>query len=187
VAQEAPAELIDQARRDRGAFGHVYDLYVHRIYGFAVAHSRTREDAEDLTALTFERALSAIGGYQERGAPFSQWLYRIAANLAIDRARRTSGVVIQGESAISAIGSEDDYANPARLAERWERANRLLDCVARLPTEQQEAVRLRFYADRSFAEIGDAMVRSESAAKQLVYRAVRQLRLVVQRETFGDA
>ena len=60
MAEEAPAELIDQAKRDPSAFGFLYDLYVNRIYGFALSHSKTREEAEDLTALTFERALAAI-------------------------------------------------------------------------------------------------------------------------------
>jgi RNA polymerase sigma-70 factor (ECF subfamily) len=186
-ADEATAELIDRAKRDRRVFGQLYDLYLRRIYAFCLVHSRSGQDAEDLTALTFERALAGIGRYENRGTPFSQWLFRIAANLAIDRARRAQGVVLLGDDALNPLGSPDSLTNPAILVERWERANRLLDGVSALPQEQQEAVRLRFYAECSFAEVGEAMARSEAAAKQLVYRALRQLRAVLESEKSVDA
>lgn len=187
MAGDADAELIEQAKHDSAAFGRLYDLYVHRIYGFALAHSRTREEAEDLTAQTFERALAGIGRYESRGTPFSAWLYRIAANLAIDRARRAGGVVLLGEEAMPEIGSPEDDTDPPRLVERWERANWLLDHLDYLPGEQQQAIQLRFWGERSFAEIGDLMGRSEAAAKQLVYRAIRALRLQIEGEAQSNA
>lgn len=186
MAQEASAELIERAKQDRVGFGPLYDLYVNRIYRFALVHSLSREDAEDLTALTFERALGAIARYRDLGVPFSHWLFHIAANLAIDRARRSPGMVIQGDEAFRAIGSPDEFAHPQQLVERWERANQLLACLGRLPQEQQEAVRLRFFGERSFAEIGEAMAKSEDAAKQLVYRGVRRLRMSLPSEVLRD-
>jgi RNA polymerase sigma-70 factor (ECF subfamily) len=187
MAEEASRELVEQAKHDRVAFGRLYDLYVHRIYGFALGHTRTREEAEDLTAQTFERVLAGIGHYEFRGAPFSAWLYRIAANLAVDRARRSGGVVLLGEDALPDLGSSGAEADPPRLVELWERANWLLDQVADLPPEQQQAVRLRFWGERSFAEIGEAMGRSEAAAKQLVYRGLRVLRLQIESEAGSNA
>jgi RNA polymerase sigma-70 factor (ECF subfamily) len=176
VAEEASPELIERAKQDRAAFGRLYDHYVHRIYGFALGHTRSREEAEDLTALTFERAMSAIGRYQPRGVPFSSWLFRIAANLAIDRARRGHGVLLLREEDLPEEGTRADDADPPQVVEEWERANWLLDHVARLPGDQQRAIALRFWGERSFAEIGETLGRSEAAAKQLVYRALRGLR-----------
>jgi RNA polymerase sigma-70 factor, ECF subfamily len=187
VAEEAPDELIEQAKQDPAAFGLLYDLYVRRIYGFAVAHSRSREEAEDLTSQTFERALRAVAGYRQRGVPFSQWLYRIAANLAIDRARRRGGVVLVGEASMPVAGRRDHSPGPPELVERWERASRLLERMEDLPSEQQDAIRLRFWKERTFTEIGDAMGRSEQAAKQLVYRAIRKLRLEIEQEARAHA
>lgn len=187
MVEEASPTLIERAKHDRAAFGHLYDLYVHRIYGFALGHTRTREEAEDLTAQTFERALAGIARYEPRGTPFSAWLYRIAANLAIDRARRTGGVVLLGEGALPETRARDAEADPPGMVERWERANWLLDHLALLPHEQQQAVQLRFWDDRSFAEIGEAMERSEAAAKQLVYRAIRGLRIHIGGEAQSNA
>lgn len=187
MAEEASTDLIERAKHDRTAFGDIYDLYLDRIYRFAIAHSMSQQDGEDLTALTFERALSAIGRYEQRGVPFSQWLYHITANLAIDRSRRMQAVMIRDDDVISSIRSTDKYTNPQHMVERWERANHLLNYVIQLPDEQQRAIQLRFFAEKSFAEIGEAMARSEPAAKQLVYRAIRQLRVTLQREVALDA
>ena len=82
MRSEAEPALIAQARHDRAAFAALYDLYVTRVYAFCAVHSTSREDAEDLTAQTFERALHAISHYEERGQPFSAWLLRIAAHAA---------------------------------------------------------------------------------------------------------
>ena len=87
MRREADPELIARARHDRAAFAALYDLYVARVYAFCAVHSATREEAEDLTAQTFEQALGAIARYEERGQPFSAWLLRIAANAAANRAR----------------------------------------------------------------------------------------------------
>lgn len=187
MAEEASPELIERAKRDRTAFGHLYDLYVHRVYGFALGHTRTREEAEDVTAQTFEQALAGIARYEARGTPFSAWLYRIAANLAIDRTRRRGGAVLLGEDALPVQPTRNPEDDPPGVVERWERANWLLDRLAVLPAEQRQAVELRFWGERSFAEIGEAMGRSEAAAKQLVYRAIRGLRIHIDGEAQSNA
>lgn len=186
MAEEASPELVALAAHDRTAFGRLYDLYVHRIYGFALAHSGNRQEAEDLTAQTFERALAGLGRYEARGVAFSAWLYRIAANLAVDRARRTGRMVLLGEEYLPA-NTHPEGLDPAEVVERWERSNWLLDHLSALPPEQQRALRLRFWGERSFAEVGEAMGRTEPAARQLVYRALRAVRRRIDVEERSNA
>ena len=142
-----------------------------------------------MTAQTFERALARIGGYEDRGIPFSAWLFRIASNLVVDRARRRGKATILGDDALPEFdprGSAVDYG-PAAMVERWERATWLLAHVEVLPTDQQQAVQLRFWGERSYAEIGEQMGRSEAAVKQLVYRALHAMRAHIEREAPGNA
>jgi RNA polymerase sigma-70 factor, ECF subfamily len=188
MAEEATGEQVEHARRNRVAFGHLYDLYVRRIYGFALAHTSSREDAEDVTAQTFERALARIAGYEDRGVPFSAWLFRIASNLLVDRARRKRGILLLGDDELMEFdprGKEVDET-PVAVMERWERANWLLQHVDSLIPDQQQAIELRFWQEHSFAEIGAHMGRSEAAVKQLVYRAVRILRTHIEQEAHGN-
>ncbi len=196
--EEAGAELIARARHDRAAFGELYDLYLRRVYAFCLAHSPGREEAEDLTAQTFERALSAIGRYEDRGAPLSAWLLRIAANAAADRGRRAGSITI-----VSATPAREDAgpygygAEPQlpeaeeesaeNLVERWERAAWMRAHLATLPEDQQRAVRLRFYEDRALLDIATHMGRSEGAVKQLLQRALRALRVRMNEEGPANA
>lgn len=178
MRREASPELIAHARHDRAAFGELYDQYVPRVYAFCRHYSDTREEAEDLTARTFERALGAIGRYEDRGLPFSSWLLRIAANLAIDRARATHPSLPLREE-ISRL--EDD----GQLRE-WEESYWLRLHVAALPEDQREVVRLRFFEDRRFADVAREMGRSEGAVKQLLRRALKALHRQIEGEGPAD-
>ncbi len=184
---EASAALIARARHDRAAFGDLYDLYFRRVYTFCALHSATREEAEDVAAQTFERALAHIGRYEERGAPFSAWLLRIAAHAAADRARRA----VHAPVASAAAPHTEDVAAPERTAadevEQWDLASWLDGHLAALPPAQRRVVRLRFYDGCSFAEVAERMGRSEGAAKQVLRRALGALRARLRAEERDEA
>lgn len=177
---EAEPGLIERARHDRAAFASLYDFYVARIYAFCAVHSASREDAEDLTAQTFERALGAIARYEERGQPFSAWLLRIAANAAANRSRRPMPVPLLADESQPPSPSSRDDATIAQLAEswveEWERADWIAGHLEALPADQRHVVRLRFFEDRSFDDVAVQMGRSEGAVKQLLRRSLMALR-----------
>ena len=179
---EAPPALVAQARTDQAAFGQLYDLYVRRVYAFCALGGRSREEAEDLTAQTFERALRAIGRYEERGAPFSAWLLRIAAHSVVDRVRRGpldgAELLDDDEGAAADVGPD--------WVEEWELATWLRGHLAELPEDQRRVVRLRYYEDRSFGDVATRMDRSENAVKQLLRRALAAVRMRVHEEVVGD-
>jgi RNA polymerase sigma-70 factor (ECF subfamily) len=171
---EASPTLVERARHDRAAFGEIYDLYLPRVYAFCRIHSATREEAEDLTAQTFQQALAAVRRYEERGLPFSAWLLRIAANVVADRARRARHVTVAPD--------ELDLVPGESRLENFERAVWLRTHLEALPADQREVVRLRFYEDRSFRDVAERMGRSEGAVKQLLRRALKALHVRMQQE-----
>jgi RNA polymerase sigma-70 factor (ECF subfamily) len=188
--EEATPELIERAKGDRQAFGQIYDLYVSRVHAFCRAHAAGREEAEDMTAQTFERALVAIARYQHRGRPFSAWLLRIAGNLVVDRYRRRGGVRLTYLGTDPIPEPLHGYAEsdlPSRLVEQWEEAGRLLAHVATLPIDQQQAITLRYWEDRSVPDVAARMGRSEGAVRQLLHRGVKSLRICLEREALGHA
>jgi len=186
--KEADAHLILRARHDRAAFGEIYDIYLPPVLAFCRAHSTDLDEAEDMTAQTFERALMAIGRYESRGIPFSAWLLRIAANLVIDRSRRQKPVINAGDDPLPEGGIERRSENvPATLVEQWERAGWLLSHVASLPSDQQQAINLRYWEDQSVATVAERMGRTEAAVRQLLHRAIVALRLRVEGEMAANA
>jgi RNA polymerase sigma-70 factor (ECF subfamily) len=91
-AEAEDVQLAAWAKQDSEAFGELYTRYIKKIYNYVYYRTGNHHDAEDLTSRVFYRALAHIGNYQDRGVPFSAWLYRIAHNLVAnwhrDRDRR---------------------------------------------------------------------------------------------------
>lgn len=80
--------LVDRCRQHDGeAFGRIIDAYHGRLYGFVRRMVRDAEDAADVTQEAFVKAFQAIGRFDGRSS-FRTWLFRIAYNLCIDRARK---------------------------------------------------------------------------------------------------
>ena len=66
-------------------FQRVYDQFYRKIVHFLINFSG-KNDAEDLTQEVFVKVNNSLGAFKEE-ATISTWLYRIAANIAIDRAQ----------------------------------------------------------------------------------------------------
>jgi RNA polymerase sigma-70 factor (ECF subfamily) len=78
--------LIEAAQRDPARFAALYDLYFDRIYAYVARRASSRDEAEDIVSEVFHKALANLRRFEWRGAPFSAWLYRIAANEITDHA-----------------------------------------------------------------------------------------------------
>jgi RNA polymerase sigma-70 factor (ECF subfamily) len=99
--------LVERAKSDPEAFGELYERHFDGIYAFAYARLNTRTEAEDATSEVFFKALRGIRGYRRTDKPFRAWLYRIAANVIIDRRRRQRPTTALEESVEAAIESPD--------------------------------------------------------------------------------
>ena len=73
------AELVERARTQPEAFGHLYDRYYGVVLNYVFRRTLDVALAEELTSNTFFNALRALGVYENRGK-FLAWLYRIAGN-----------------------------------------------------------------------------------------------------------
>ena len=74
-------ELILRAREDPEAFAMLYERYVDRMYAYFYYRTGSHADAEELTSRFFHRLIERLHLFQDRGAPVSAWLYRIAHNM----------------------------------------------------------------------------------------------------------
>lgn len=166
--------LIQRAKTDKEAFGLLYERYVDRIYKYVYYRTSNVADAEDLTARIFERAMNHIGSYQDKGLPFSAWLYRIAHNLVAnwhrDRSRRTF-IALEDVAQWTVTDHGPEFA-----AQLMEDKEALGEAISRLPAERQELLMLKFLERLSNAEIGEIMGRSEGAIKSLYHRTLLSLR-----------
>jgi RNA polymerase sigma-70 factor (ECF subfamily) len=145
--------------------------YRGTIYSFIRRKGFSPEEADDLTQETLIRAYSHLAGF--RGACLDAWLYRIAANIAVDHIRKRRVTTVPLDSVALMDDGEEDALG--RLA-RADRRQRVLAIIAQLPECHQRILQLRYYEDRSLTEIADLMHCSPMAAKLRVFRAVTALR-----------
>lgn len=166
--------LVEQAGSDAEAFGQLYERHVRRIYNYIYYRTGNHHDAEDLTARVFQRALRHVGKFENKGVPFSAWLYRIAHNLVAnwhrDRGRRPT-VPLEDHLLTGGGGP-----HPEALALASEERDILMAAVARLPEDRQQLLILKFVERLSNAEIGVIMGKTEGAIKSLYHRTLNALR-----------
>jgi RNA polymerase sigma-70 factor (ECF subfamily) len=168
------AVLVEMARRDRAAFGVLYERYAKKVYNYIYYRTGSHEDAEDLTSRVFHRALTHIQGYIDRGVPFQAWLYRIAHNLVANwhRDRSRHKVIPLDEFVATRLRSEA----PEAAAESQNEQQRLVEAIRTLPEDRQQLLLLKFVDRLSNQEIGEIMNRSEGAIKSLYHRTLLALR-----------
>jgi len=175
--------LVERAKEDPAAFGVLYKRYVRKIHRYVYCRIGNRHDAEDLTAKIFHKALANIGRYENRGLPFSAWLYRIAHNLVAnwlrDRSRRKVISLDELTSTVQHSGSAPD-----QQAEINEKREALLEAIQGLPPDRQELLILKLMEGMSNAEIGQVMGRSVGAIKSLYYRTLIDLREDLEKRGF---
>jgi RNA polymerase sigma-70 factor, ECF subfamily len=167
-------DLVDLAGADKEAFGELYERYLTKIYNYIYYRTGNAQDAEDLTAKVFYRAMSHIQNYEDKGVPFQAWLYRIAHNLVAnfhrDQSRRK--VIPLDDYIAHSLRSEA----PDKQTEATEEQEMLLAAIRRLPEDRQQLLILKFVEHKSNAEIGDLMERTEGAIKSLYHRTLLALR-----------
>ncbi len=174
LGDEDEAMLVERARTDPVAFGQLYERYVDRVYSYILYRVGNAQDAEDLTARTFYRALDKLNTYEDRGLPFSAWLFRIAHNLVAnwhrDRSKRRFLPIEK------LWWQSEDRVTPQEQVEQEENQRDLWAAINRLPEERRNLLLYKVNTTLSNLEIGEMMNKSESAIKSLYFRTLAALR-----------
>jgi RNA polymerase sigma-70 factor, ECF subfamily len=156
---------------DRDAFGRLYLRYFDGIYGYLRTALRDPHEAEDAAQDVFMQALRAMPSYELRGQPPRRWLFRIARNQAIDRARRCRSHPEDPVTLEARLDADPHDAFDCLLSDAA-----LLAHIKRLPDAQREVLFLRYAAGFAATEIAAMTNRLPSAVRQLHHRAITDLR-----------
>jgi RNA polymerase sigma factor (sigma-70 family) len=162
--------------RDAGtrSFEEVYDDHVWDVYGFFAYRLDSREDAEDLTQLTFERALRAWRRFDPTVASARTWLTAIARNALIDHHRRRG---VAGRTLSDDDLSDAEVPSVSGPDERpFGPDPELAAALGRLTDRERDVIALRFGADLNGPEIAAQLELTLANVQQLSSRALRKLR-----------
>jgi len=162
-------------RGAENAFRTLVERHAPMVYGTALrvlANGALAEEATQATFIVLARKAARI----RRGTIVAGWLYRTARFVALE-ARRTETRREQRQENFLAMNNDAESI--------WREVSPFLDdALHRLGTADRDALVLRFFNDKSFADVAQALGTSEAAAKMRVARAIEKLRTTLAREGF---
>jgi len=176
-AVETDETLVLRAQAgDTGAFDELVRRYTSIVYRILYKILRHDEDTQDALQDTFVSAYRALPRFRQ-DARFSTWIYRIATNAALmkARARKTNLVSLdhptEDPDAQSAWELPDWSATPDEEIRTGETRRIMEDAIQAPPPEQRAAFVLHDIQDLSSAETAQAMGITVSAVNSRLHRA----------------
>ncbi len=185
-AASGEAALVGRAiAGDADAFGELYLRHTDAIYRYIYLRVGNAKDTEDLTEQVFLKVWEALPGYEQRGKPFINWVYRIAHNAVVDHHRQRRPL-----PATPLLEEEHwESQEPSALTQviEAERAATLSSVISELSDDQQQVIILRFVQGLPHAEVADIIGKSEGASRVIQYRALAALKELLEGLGEGDA
>jgi RNA polymerase sigma-70 factor (ECF subfamily) len=164
-------QLIARARTgDKEAVSALYEGYAQAIFRYISYRVESDMIAEDLTADVFLRMVQGLPRYQDTGAPFGAWLYRIAANQVTDHHRQKRRIA----EPLSENQPSDDTDPFGKTARQQEQAN-LRRALAALPEDYQTLLILRFMQGLPHNEVAGILNKSDASIRVMQHRALKAL------------
>jgi RNA polymerase sigma-70 factor (ECF subfamily) len=155
-------------------------LREHRRIVFKVArvYARGVHDRDDLAQEIATQLWRSFGGFDERRAKFSTWMYRVALNVAISYSRSAIRSAADCIEPLDSVHLETVAAPVASHDESLERDERIavLDAFIGGLDPLNRALVLLYLDDRPYAEIADVLGISETNVATKLGRIRQKLR-----------
>jgi RNA polymerase sigma factor (sigma-70 family) len=149
------------------AIDDLYRQHGGEVYRYAYAVLGNHADAEDVTQTTFLNAYRSLEQGVRPRKP-SNWLLTIASNAIKQRFR-------QEQTRPREVQLDDRLAGSEAADDDSPTVGELLAALSKIPPQQRQALVLREFEGRSYAEIGEILSVTTSALETLLFRARRSL------------
>jgi RNA polymerase sigma-70 factor (ECF subfamily) len=155
---------------DRAAFEELYRRYAPSVLAMARRQLADRGSAEDVTQETFTAVWRSAQRYRPSGANGSAWIYTIARNAIINRARRRPAPIIKLASEVSTEPGPDESVYGSWLSWRVQAA------LVQLPDRERIVVELAYWSGLSQSEIASYLDVPIGTVKTRMRAGLRRLR-----------
>jgi RNA polymerase sigma-70 factor (ECF subfamily) len=138
----------------------------------------TKEDREDVLQNAFLKAYRNLNSFDPE-LSFSSWMYRITHNEAMSwfRARQARPSVTLGEDGERLLMEiKDESADTAHASELRLSGEELARALATLAPKYRDVLALRYFEERSYAEMSDILELPVGTVSTLIHRAKRALK-----------
>src|SRR5450756_100346 len=159
------------ATRSETAFAELVNRHLNLVYSAALRRTGDPHLAGDITQAVFIILSRGLGDVYKRQI-LTGWLYRTTQYAAADALKQQCRRQRREHQA-----HLESTMNPPATDEHWQHIAPLLDAAMDTLNERdRNAVLLRYFEDKSLAEVGTALGLSEDSARMRVNRALEKLR-----------
>ena len=176
----AERSLVAQCQRqDIEAFAKIVDAYQVRILGFVRRMVPDHEEALDVTQEVFIRAFQSLGRFDGR-CSLRTWMFRVAHNLCIDRARRSKRApaamsLDAGFESSEPIEFSDERWDPAQMAMNAELQVEVEHAISSMSDKLRTVLLLHDKEDMGYDEIASTVGIPVGTVKSRLFLARRHL------------
>ncbi len=173
-------ELVERVQQgDLDAFEHLVRRYQHRVYNHVSRMIGAGEDAVDLTQDIFVKVYRSLNRFRGQ-ASFQTWLYRVTANLCVDRHRRNQRapqVVRSLEAPVETDTGEVEVElpdwddNPERLMMTRELQQQVKVAILQLSEKLRPVIVMHDLEGHSYEEIAAALEIPLGTVKSRLFNA----------------
>jgi RNA polymerase sigma-70 factor (ECF subfamily) len=143
-------ELIQRVGSgDAGAFELLYRRYARPVFGLALRRLGDRMAAEEAVQETFASLWRSARTYKPERGPGAPWLYAVARNAIVDRARNKSDATSEIPDTASLELGPDERVEASFVSWRVHRA------LEDLPRTERDVIELAYWGGLSQREVAD--------------------------------
>jgi RNA polymerase sigma-70 factor (ECF subfamily) len=167
--------LILRAKHgDKEAFGEVYMTLYTPLYRYVISKCHDKELVDDICQQTFLKFYEALSSYEPEKTPLA-YLYTIAKRLLINHKEKKTfesfdeTLLEKVDDNQETLIDELDVKNLSKIINTY---------LPALTEDEQEVIRLYFYAELSYREISETIDKEEASIRKIKERALKKLRLL---------
>ena len=161
---------------DTEALRALYEAHGPAVFGYLCAALRDRAAAEDVVQEVFLQAWRGSAGDDPGRGSLRTWLLVIARSRALAHWRRRSPEPRDPASGALTVVQGEPASDVDELLESW----RLAALLDRLPAEERDLLRRRFYGGRSQSEIAAETGIPLGTVKMRMVQGLRRLRDLIE-------
>lgn len=172
-------------KQNREAYKELFARYQKKLFTYIYHLVGNKDETEDILQNVFSKTYKSIEHF-DTTRKFSSWIYRIAHNESVNFLKRKSKrYVISWDDISTSKDKMETATNEERPEEKMEHQEIVKEigwAMEKIPPKYQEVLRLRYFKEYSYEEMGKVLGKPLNTVGTLINRAKKKLLEVVQEE-----
>lgn len=174
--------IISAKNGDNRAFEVVYQRLFSPLYRYTFSKCGDIDLTNDICQQTFLNFYKALPSYEPEKSPLA-YLFTIAKRLLINHSEKKSSVSFDEKLFEITKDENVDIVSEAHTRKLAELIN---DYLPHLTNDESDVIRLYFYGEFSYKEIGEIIEKEEVYVRKIKERALKKLRILTKHLNEGN-